>query len=216
MSHCLLIDGNNIVFRAYYAFQNQRLKTSAGQPTGALYGFLRMMLKMLKDRQPDLVAVAFDTSRDTFRRRLYPEYKAKRKPTPPDLLEQLPLAHKAVAALNIKILTRDDYEADDLLGSAAKSLAKSHKVTVVTGDRDLLQLIDDNVLVELCQKGVSDTREIDAAEFNKEYGFDPVGIIELKALMGDSSDNIPGVKGIGEKKGMALIQQFKTIENLYQ
>lgn len=216
MSHCLLIDGNNIVFRAYYAFQNQRLKTSAGQPTGALYGFLRMMLKMLKDRQPDLVAVAFDTSRDTFRRRLYPEYKAKRKPTPPDLLEQLPLAHKAVAALNIKILTRDDYEADDLLGSAAKSLAKSYKVTVVTGDRDLLQLIDDNVLVELCQKGVSDTREIDAAEFNKEYGFDPVGIIELKALMGDSSDNIPGVKGIGEKKGMALIQQFKTIKNLYQ
>ncbi|PKL47385.1 MAG: DNA polymerase I [Candidatus Riflebacteria bacterium HGW-Riflebacteria-2] len=215
MSHCLLIDGNNIVFRAYYAFQNQRLKTSDGVTTGALYGFLRMLLKMLKDRQPDLIAVAFDTSRDTFRRRMYPEYKAKRKPTPPDLLEQLPLAHKAVAALNIKILTRDDYEADDLIGSAAKSLAKTHKVTVVTGDRDLLQLIEDNVLVELCQKGVSDTREIDTAEFNREYGFDPRGIIELKALMGDSSDNIPGVKGIGEKKGMALIQQFKTIENLY-
>jgi len=215
MSHCLLIDGNNIVFRAYYAFQNQRLKTSDGVATGALYGFLRMLLKMLKDRQPDLIAVAFDTSRDTFRRRMYPEYKAKRKPTPPDLLEQLPLAHKAVAALNIRILTRDDYEADDLIGSAAKSLAKSHKVTVVTGDRDLLQLIDDNVLVELCQKGVTDTREIDVAEFNKEYGFDPRGIIELKALMGDSSDNIPGVKGIGEKKGLALIQQFRTIENLY-
>jgi len=215
MSHCLLIDGNNIVFRAYYAFQNQRLKTSDGVATGALYGFLRMLLKMLKDRQPDLIAVAFDTSRDTFRRRMYPEYKAKRKPTPPDLLEQLPLAHKAVAALNIRILTRDDYEADDLIGSAAKSLAKSHKVTVVTGDRDLLQLIDDNVLVELCQKGVTDTREIDVAEFNKEYGFNPRGIIELKALMGDSSDNIPGVKGIGEKKGLALIQQFRTIENLY-
>jgi DNA polymerase-1 len=170
---------------------------------------------MLKDRQPDLIAVAFDTSRDTFRRRMYPEYKAKRKPTPPDLLEQLPLAHKAVAALNIKILTRDDYEADDLIGSAAKSLAQHHKVTVVTGDRDLLQLIDGNVLVELCQKGVTDTRDIAVAEFNKEYGFDPRGIIELKALMGDSSDNIPGVKGIGEKKGLALIQQFKTIENLY-
>lgn len=215
MTHCLLIDGNNIVFRAYYAFHNQRLKTSDGMPTGALYGFLRMMLKMLKDRQPDLVAVAFDTSRDTFRRRMYPEYKAKRKPTPPDLLEQLPLAHKAVAALNIKVMTRDDYEADDLIGSAAKDLAKNYKVTVVTGDRDLLQLIDDNVLVELCQKGVSDTRVVDIAEFNREYGFDPAGIIELKALMGDSSDNIPGVKGIGEKKGMALIQQFKTIEKLY-
>jgi len=215
MSHCLLIDGNNIVFRAYYAFQNQRLKTRDGVATGALYGFLRMLLKMLKDRQPDLIAVAFDTSRDTFRRRMYPEYKAKRKPTPPDLLEQLPLAHKAVAALNIKILTREDYEADDLIGSAAKSLAQNHKVTVVTGDRDLLQLIDDNILVELCQKGVTDTREVDVTEFNREYGFDPRGIIELKALMGDSSDNIPGVKGIGEKKGLALIQQFKTIENLY-
>lgn len=216
MRRCLLIDGNNIIFRAYYAFQAQRLKTRDGKPTGAVYGFVRMLLKMLKDRQPELVAVAFDTSRDTFRKKLYPEYKAKRKPTPEDLLDQIPLAHSVVAALGIKILKDADYEADDLIGSAAKKLKNDFKIEVVTGDRDLLQLVDDNVLVELCQKGVSETREVDPAAFREEYGFEPRGIIELKALMGDSSDNIPGVKGIGEKKGLALIQQFLTIDNLYQ
>ncbi|NCB37393.1 MAG: DNA polymerase I [Erysipelotrichia bacterium] len=216
MSRCLLIDGNNIIFRAYYAFQNQRLKTSYGLQTGALYGFLRMLLKMLKERKPDLVAVAFDTSRNTFRRKLYEEYKAKRKPVPEDLLEQIPLAHKAVEALNIKIMTHEDFEADDLIGSAAKSLANNYQVNIVTGDRDLLQLIDKNITVELCQKGVSDVREVNRDEFFKEYGFEPAGIIELKALMGDPSDNIPGVKGIGEKKGLALIQQFSTVKNLYE
>lgn len=216
MRRCLLIDGNNIIFRAYYAFQNQRLKTSDGVQTGALYGFLRMLLKMLKDRQPDLIAVAFDTSRNTFRRRLYPEYKAKRKPTPDDLLAQIPLAHQAVEALGVKIMTHEDYEADDLIGSAAKSLAKEYEVNIVTGDRDLLQLIDDHITVELCQKGVTEIREITPDEFVKEYGFPPMGIIDLKALMGDASDNIPGVKGIGEKKGLALIQQFGSIDRLYR
>lgn len=216
MRRCLLIDGNNIIFRAYYAFQNQRLKTSDGVQTGALYGFLRMLLKMLKDRQPDLIAVAFDTSRNTFRRRLYPEYKAKRKPTPEDLLAQIPLAHQAVEALGVKIMTHEDYEADDLIGSAAKSLAKEYEVNIVTGDRDLLQLIDDHITVELCQKGVTEIREITPDEFVKEYGFPPIGIIDLKALMGDASDNIPGVKGIGEKKGLALVQQFGSIDRLYR
>ncbi len=216
MSDCLLIDGNNIVFRAYYAFSSQRLKTSYGLPTGAVYGFLRMILKLLKERQPKMVAVAFDTSRDTFRKKMYPEYKAKRKPTPEDLLEQLPLAQKAIEALGIQVLKNPEFEADDLIGSLAKQLENDYKVSVVTGDRDLLQLIDDRINVELCQKGTSDTKEIDTAAFVEEYGFEPMGIIELKALMGDSSDNIPGVKGIGEKKGMALIQEFNTIDDLYK
>jgi len=216
MQNCLLIDGNNIIFRAYYAFQGQRLKTSDGTQTGALYGFLRMLLKMLKDRNPELIAVAFDTSRNTFRRKMFADYKAKRKPTPEDLLAQIPLAHQAVEALGIKIMTHEDYEADDLIGSAARSLSDRYRVSIVTGDRDLLQLIDDKVTVELCQKGVSDTREITPEEFIKEYGFPPTGIIELKALMGDASDNIPGVKGIGEKKGLALVQQFGSIARLYE
>ncbi|GAB4270579.1 MAG: DNA polymerase I [Candidatus Rifleibacteriota bacterium] len=216
MRRCLLIDGNNILFRAYFAFQRQRLKTRDGKPTGAIYGFLRMLLKMLKERKPELVAVAFDTSKNTFRKKLFPDYKAKRKPTPEELLDQIPYAHKLVEALGIKVLTNDDYEADDLIGSVAELLKNRYQIEVVTGDRDLLQLIDDNVLVELCQKGVSETKEIDAKAFEEEYGFPPAGIIELKALMGDSSDNIPGVKGIGEKKGMALVQKFLNIENLYR
>lgn len=215
MKQCLLIDGNSILFRAYFAFQRQRLKTKSGKPSGALYGFLRMLLKMLKDRDPDLVAVAFDTSRDTFRRKIYPEYKAKRRPTPEDLLAQIPAAHEAVRSLGISVFVHDDYEADDLIGSAAQTLKKDYQVQVLTGDRDLLQLIDDQVLVELCQKGVSEVREVDYTEFEKEYGFGPRGLIELKALMGDSSDNIPGVKGIGVKKGLALVQEFATIDNLY-
>ncbi|MDD3000632.1 MAG: DNA polymerase I [Candidatus Riflebacteria bacterium] len=215
MAKCLLIDGNNIVFRAYYAFQNQRLKTSAGLQTGALFGFIRMITKVLKERSPKLVAVAFDTTSNTFRKKLYPLYKAKRKPVPEDLLLQLPLAHKATEALGIKIMTNDNFEADDLIGSAAKKLAEKYDVEIITGDRDLLQLIDDKITVELCQKGVSETKPINTEVFYEEYKFMPKGIIELKALMGDTSDNIPGVKGIGEKKGLALVQEYGNIDNLY-
>jgi DNA polymerase-1 len=217
MPRCLLIDGNNIVFRAFYAFQRQRLKTRDGKPTGAIFGFTRMLLKMISERKPDLIAVAFDTTRDTFRRKLYPEYKAKRKPVPEELLEQIPVTHKIVETLGITLLKSSDYEADDLIGSVSKQLKNAYDIEIVTGDRDLLQLIDDGkVTVELCRKGISETQLVDAQAFIAEYGFEPENIVELKALMGDSSDNIPGVKGIGEKKGMALIQEFNTIDKLYE
>lgn len=215
MANCLLIDGNNIVFRAFYAFGSQRLKTKDGMLTGALFGFLRMLTKILKEKKPELVAVAFDTSRNTFRKKKYPEYKAQRSPVPEELLLQLPLANKAVEALGIKIMTHEDYEADDLIGSTARALEKDYDVEIITGDRDLFQLIDDKVTVTLCRKGVSEMSSVTPAIFRSEYGFEPKGIIELKALWGDSSDNIPGVAGIGEKKGMALVQQFGTIENIY-
>lgn len=215
MSKCLLIDGNNIVFRAYYAFARQNLKTSKNEPTGALYGFLRMLLKMIHDERPDYLAVAFDTSRDTFRKEMYPEYKAKRKPVPEDLLIQLPLAQKAVEALSIKVLKMDGFEADDLIGSVTQSFKTNNEVSIVTGDRDLLQLIEENVTVRMCKKGVSEIDMFDKNKFYETYGFEPIQIIDFKALMGDSSDNIPGVKGIGEKKALPLIQQFNTIENLY-
>ena len=215
MAQCLLIDGNNIVFRAFYAFGNQRLKTRDGMQTGAIFGFVRMLTKVLKEKKPELVAVAFDTSRNTFRKRKYPEYKAQRKPVPEELLMQLPVVHQAVEALGIKIMTHEDYEADDLLGSTAKALEANYDVEIITGDRDLLQLIDDKITVTLCHKGVSEMKPMTPESFNQEYGFAPLGIIDLKALWGDTSDNIPGVAGIGEKKGMALVQQFGTIENLY-
>ena len=215
MANCLLIDGNNIVFRAFYAFGTQRLKTRDGIQTGALFGFVRMLTKILKEKKPELVAVAFDTSRNTFRKKRYQEYKAQRKPVPEELLMQLPLAHKAVEALGIKIMTHENFEADDLIGSTAKALENDYDVEIITGDRDLLQLVDDKVTVTLCHKGVSEMKPMTPLVFKEEYGFEPKGIIELKALWGDTSDNIPGVAGIGEKKGMALIQQFGTIENMY-
>jgi len=215
MSGCLLIDGNNIVFRAYYAFDRQNLKTRDGKPTGALFGFVKMLLKLLKEKKPDYIAVAFDVSKDTFRRRIYPEYKAQRRPTPPDLLEQLPLARQVVEALGIKMLAEAEYEADDLIGTAAERFKNQTPILVITGDHDLLQLIDDRITVELCVKGLSETRLLDNAAFMSEYGFSPPGIIEMKAMMGDSSDNIPGVDGIGEKKAIALVREFKTIETLY-
>lgn len=215
MPKCLLIDGNNIIFRSYYAFQRQNLKTSTGQPTTAVYGFTKMLVNLLQERKPDLVAVAFDMSRDTFRKKLYPAYKAKRKPTPEDLIQQIPLAWKIVEKLGIAILKNPNYEADDMIGSAAKQLSKDYHVDIITGDKDLLQLIDDNVIVELCQKGTSSTKAMTEDDFKDIYGFPPKGLIELKALMGDTSDNIPGVRGVGEKKGMALIQEYGTISELY-
>ncbi|RCK81685.1 MAG: DNA polymerase I [Candidatus Ozemobacter sibiricus] len=217
MGLCLLIDGNNLVFRAFYALDGKNLKTRSGQPTGALFGFTKMLIKLLKDKQPAFAAAAFDVSRETFRKRLYPEYKAQRRPTTPELLAQLPLAHQAIEAMGIRLLTDQEFEADDLLGSLAARLKKEggHEVLILTGDRDLLQVIDEGVRVELCVKGISETKVIDRQVFEEAYGFPPAGIIDLKALQGDASDNIPGVDGIGEKKGLALIRQFGSLDRLY-
>ncbi len=216
MGQCLLIDGNNIAFRAYYAFDRQNLRTRGGKPTGALFGFTKMLFKVLKDRKPDFVAVGFDVARETFRHKMYPEYKAHRRPTPPDLLQQLPLTRELVAAAGIKVMAVPEFEADDLIGSAARFFEREHEVTILTGDRDLLQLIGPRVRVEFCTKGITDLRLIDEAEFRKDYGFPPSGIIDLKALMGDASDNIPGVDGIGEKKALGLVREFGTIDRLYE
>ncbi len=217
MGLCLLVDGNNLVFRAFYALDGKNLKTRSGQPTGALFGFTKMLIKLLRDKQPAFVAAAFDVSRETFRKRLFPAYKAQRRPTPPELLAQLPLAHQAIEAMGIRLLTDQEFEADDLLGSLAARARREggHEVLILTGDRDLLQVIDEGVRVELCVKGITETKIVDRQIFEQGYGFPPAGIIELKALQGDPSDNIPGVDGIGEKKGLALIRQFGTIEHLY-
>lgn len=215
MGKCLFIDGNNVVFRAYYAFERQHLKTRSGKPSGAIFGFTRLLLKLLEDHKPDFAAVAFDVSRDTFRKEIYPEYKANRKPTPDELLEQFPAARAVVSHLGIKLMQNPLYEADDLIGSACEMFKHDHKIVIVTGDRDLLQLIDENVTVELCRKGVSETAIFDKAAFCGEYQFPPPGIVDLKALMGDASDNIPGVRGIGEKKGLALVREFGDIDSLF-
>ncbi|MBF0502701.1 MAG: DNA polymerase I [Candidatus Riflebacteria bacterium] len=215
MSGLLLIDGNNILYRAHYALERMGFKTRDGKPTGALFGFSRMLLKMMREMKPDRVAVAFDMARDTFRKKLYPEYKATRRPTPPELISQMPVARDFVTALGITIMENPVYEADDLIGTVAEMYKSGDEVSIVTGDRDLLQLIDEHVRVYLCAKGITEMRMYDDAAFVAEYGFQPRSIVDLKALWGDSSDNIPGVDGIGEKKGLDLIRRFGTIDALY-
>lgn len=215
MPGCLLIDGNNIVFRAFYAFDGKNLRTRSGLPTGALFGYMRMLLKLLRERQPEFVCVAFDVARETFRHRRYPAYKAHRRPTPEDLLHQLPLAHEIAETIGIKIAAGREYEADDMIGTLTERFKHDTDVTIVTGDRDLLQLIDQRVVVELCVKGITETVPMGPASFESEYGFPPRRIVDMKALWGDSSDNIPGVDGIGEKKALGLIREFGSLEQVY-
>jgi DNA polymerase-1 len=216
MKKCLLVDGSNLIFRAHYALEKQNLKTRSGKASGALYGFTRMLLRLLREENPDFAGVAFDIAKETFRRRLFPEYKANRRPTPQEIIEQLPYAHRLVQILGICLLTDLQFEADDLIGSAARIFRDFSEVKIVTGDRDLLQLIGKGVSVKLCSKGISEFQDFDREVFFSQYGFEPLNIIDLKALWGDSSDNIPGVNGIGEKKAMALIKEFGTIENLFE
>ncbi|MFZ2956106.1 MAG: DNA polymerase I [Candidatus Ozemobacteraceae bacterium] len=215
MPGLLLIDGNNILYRAHYALERMGFKTRDGKPTGALFGFSRMLLKMMRDLNPDRVAVAFDMARDTFRKQLYAEYKATRRPTPPELIDQMPVARQFVQALGIALTENPVYEADDLIGTLAELYKSQEDVTIVTGDRDLLQLIDERVRVFLSAKGITEMRLFDRATFEAEYGFPPAGIVDLKALWGDSSDNIPGVDGIGEKKALDLIRRFGSVAAVY-
>jgi DNA polymerase-1 len=216
MATCLLLDGNNLVYRAHYALERQHLRTKSGRPSGALFGFTRMLLRLLADEKPEYAAVAFDVAKETFRREIYPEYKATRRPTPPELLDQLPHSQELARRLGLRVLQNPRYEADDLIGSAAEMLKAHHRVVVVTGDRDLLQLIDERVTVKLCAKGITEMRDVDLRAFEEEYGFPPPMMVDLKALWGDSSDNIPGVAGIGEKKALSLIREFKSLEAVYE
>ncbi len=202
----LLIDGSSLLFRAYYALPP--LTTKDGTPTGAVYGLCNMLVRLLGEVQPCYMAVAFDKARQTFRNRLYEGYKGQRKPTPPELKSQFPLAIQVLEALNIPALELDDYEADDIIGTLAQAAPPEAEVIIVTGDRDELQLIDHRTKVYYTKKGISELQIYDEAEFALRYqGLAPRQLIDLKGLMGDSSDNIPGIPGIGEKTALKLLKE---------
>ena len=188
--------------------------------TSALYGFLKTFFSLLKKFQPDYMCFAFDKSRDTFRRDLYKEYKAHRSPTPDELVQQLPYAPRLAQAMGALTIMMDDYEADDLLGSISHQLSESHsnlEVYLITGDRDSYQLIKDRVFVGYTSSKAAEGVEIfDIKAIEQKYGLKPVDLIPVKALMGDSSDNIPGVKGVGEKTALKLIKEWGDLENLYE
>ena len=213
----MVIDGNSIVNRAFYGV-SQNLSTRDGLPTNAIFGFLNILLKLLDEEKPEGLAVAFDMRAPTFRHLAYEGYKAQRKGMPEELAVQMPVLKEVLDAMNIRRYELEGWEADDLLGTMAKANgAAGGETIIVTGDKDSLQLIDEHTTVKLVstRMGQTTTRAMTPEVFREEYGFDPIHMIDLKALMGDTSDNIPGVKGIGEKTAMALLAQYPSVHDLY-
>ena len=217
MKKLMAIDGNSIVNRAFYGV-SQNLTTREGQPTNAIFGFLNILNKLLDESAPDALCVTFDRAAPTFRHQAYEGYKANRKGMPEELASQMPILKDVLGAMNIPMYELDGWEADDLLGTIARlDEAAGWETAIVTGDKDALQLVTEHTTVKLVstRMGRTTTRDVTPDSFREEYGFDPRSIIDLKALMGDSSDNYPGVKGVGEKTAMALIQLYHTVAHLY-
>ena len=213
MKKFLVVDGSSLLHRAFFALPP--LVNSKGQNTGAVFGLCNMLVRLLAEQEPQYLAVAFDKSRHSFRTDLFADYKGQRKATPPELKEQFPLAMELLAALGIRSLESDDYEADDIIGTLAVRAPEDVEVLIVTGDRDQLQLIDARTRVLFTKRGISDLTVYDRAVFAAEYeGLEPVQLIDLKGLMGDSSDNIPGVAGVGPKTALKLIKQFGSVESV--
>ena len=199
MGKLVLIDGHSILNRAFYGVPD--LTNSEGLHTNAVYGFLNIMFKILDGEKPDYLAVAFDLKEPTFRHKMYPEYKGTRKPMPQELAQQVPLIQEVLAAMGVTILTKPGYEADDILGTAAKRAQKEDiQVSVISGDRDLLQLADEKIKIRIPKTSRGDTEIYDyyPEDVKKQYQVWPEEFIDVKALMGDPSDNIPGVPSIGE------------------
>ncbi|MEE2923834.1 MAG: DNA polymerase I [bacterium] len=219
MKKLLIVDSHSVLFKSYFAFIKRPLRNSKGMNTSALYGFLKTFFSLLKKFQPDHMCFAFDKSRDTFRRDLYKEYKAHRSPTPDDLVQQLPYAPRLAEAMGALTIMMDDYEADDLLGSISHQLSQINddlEVYLITGDRDSYQLIKERVFVGYTSSKATEGVEVfDIQAINEKYGLRPIDLIPVKALMGDSSDNIPGVRGVGEKTAIKLIKEWGDLENLY-
>lgn len=210
----MIIDGYSVLFRAFYAMPP--LKTKKGLYTNAVYGFLSMMYKLLDDYSPDYICVAFDPKTPTFRHEQYNEYKAGRAKAPDELVQQFDLIRTVLNTHNIKSVEIDGFEADDVAGTLSKlSVQKGIDVYLVTSDRDYLQLVDDNVKVILTKKGATNIKEMDRAAILEDYEITPEEFVDLKALMGDQSDNIPGVSGVGEKTAIKLIKEYHDIDNLY-
>lgn len=215
MKKLVVIDGNSLANRAFYAIPI--LSNSKGVITNAVYGFTNMLTRLIKQEQPDYLAVAFDVSRKVFRHERYADYKAQRKGMPEELRGQMDLIKEVLRAMNVAIYEMAGYEGDDVIGTMVRWAERQDIASViVTGDKDSLQLISDKTSVYLTKKGISELGRYDYAAFQEEYGLVPDQVRDLKGLMGDASDNIPGVPGVGEKTALKLLHQYGTVEELYQ
>ena len=213
MEKLFLLDGHSLAHRSFYALP--LLTNESGEYTNSVFGFVRMLFKIIDDEKPDHIAVAFDLKGPTFRHEEYEDYKAGRKKTPDELIPQIDLIKDVLRSLNIPIITKKGYEADDVIGTIAKTAGKKGiDVKVVTGDRDALQLVDERINIIYTRKGISDIIEYDVKKVKNKYELKPDQLVDMKGLMGDSSDNIPGVPGIGEKTATKLLKEFNTMENV--
>lgn len=213
MDKLLIIDGNSIAYRAFYALP--LLSNSAGLHTNAIYGFTTMLMKLIEEEKPTHFLVAFDAGKITFRHANFAEYKGGRSKTPPELSEQFPVLRELIDAFGIRQFELDGYEADDIIGTLTKEADQiGRQVVVVSGDKDMLQLASDNVTIALTRKGVSEVDRYDPHEVNERYGLKPLQIIDLKGLMGDTSDNIPGIPGVGEKTALKLLHEYGSVEEV--
>ena len=216
----IILDSNSIIHRAYHALPP--LTTKKGEVVGAVYGFLLVFLKAIKEFQPDFVIACFDVPGPTFRHKKYKEYKAKRPPAPEDLYQQIPKVKEVLKAFNVAIFEKQGFEADDVIGTISKLAPRKQvlpemETIIVSGDSDTLQLVDSKTKVYALRKGVKDTVLYDKeAVVQKRQGLTPEQLIDYMGLRGDPTDNIPGVPGVGEKTATDLIQRFGTLENLYQ
>lgn len=215
----VIIDSNSIIHRAFHALPP--LKTKDGEIVNAVYGFLLVLFKLLKELKPKYFVACFDLPEPTFRKKAFPEYKAQRKKAPDELYAQIPMVKKVLKTFNVPVFELAGYEGDDLIGTLASSLTKGKedkvKNIVVSGDLDNLQLVDENTLVYFLNKGVKNGLMYNAKMISEKFeGLTPLQLIDYKGLRGDVSDNIPGVKGIGEKTALKLIKEFGSIENLYK
>ena len=214
----IIIDGNAIVHRAFYALPP--LKKKGGEIVNAVYGFLSVFFKSINDFSPDYIAATFDLPGKTFRHKKYKLYKANRVKASDDLYNQIPMIKEVLKELGVKVFDKAGFEADDLIGTIAKTAPKKRPlldVIIITGDMDVLQLVDKNIKVSALKKGIKDTLLYDEEEVKEKYdGLTPKQLIDYKGLRGDPSDNIPGVTGIGEKTAIALIKEFGSMDNLYE
>lgn len=217
MKKVILIDGNNFMFRSYYAtaYTGNVMKNSKGFPTNALYGFINMMNKIIQEEKPEYMAVAFDIGKN-FRKMKYETYKDGRSETPDELKQQMPVAREVLKAMGIKYFELEPYEADDIIGTFAKKCEEDddYEALIISSDKDLLQLISHETSVKLLK--TKDSIKYNPKNFKEEWGFEPIRMIDYKALAGDPSDNIPGVKGIGDKTAINLLKQYDTIEDIYE
>ena len=220
MENLVLIDGNSILNRAFYGtMATKMLMTEDGTYTNAIYGFLNIMFKIIEDIKPEYMVVTFDLKAPTYRHKLYSEYKANRKGMPNELASQMPILKEILKAMNVKVIEKEGYEADDIIGTLAKwGQRKNLEVTILTGDRDSFQLIDEHIKVRIphTTQGKTETEDFNVEKVLEKYGLPPKSLIEIKGLAGDASDNIPGVPGVGEKTAITLIKDYKNIEGVYK